>query len=165
MSAWLIENIGPLMATFPDATIAVTHRDPVSVIQSAATMLAYGARINYTSPRPDWYLEYWSDRIRRLLEASVRDRPLLPAERTVDVLFHEFMADDVAMVERIYEVAGLELTDAARGQIAAYLAAHPRGKEGQVVYDVRKDFGADPADLRAPFDFYLERFAVREEVR
>lgn len=159
-----LEQIGPLMKTFPDATIAVTHRDPVSVIQSAATMLAYGARINYTSPRPEWYIDYWSDRVRRLLEASVRDRHLLPPDRTIDVLFHEFMADDVAMVERIYAVAGLEMTDAARGQIQAYLEAHPRGKEGQVVYDVRADFGVEPAALREPFGFYVERFPVREEV-
>ena len=53
------------------------------------TMLAYGARMNYRSPRPEWYLEYWSDRVRRLLEASVRDRSMLPEGRTVDVLFHD----------------------------------------------------------------------------
>jgi hypothetical protein len=40
-----LEQLGPLMATFPDATIVVTHRDPVSVIQSAITMLTYGARM------------------------------------------------------------------------------------------------------------------------
>ncbi len=28
------EQLGPLMATFPDATVAFTHRDPVAVIQS-----------------------------------------------------------------------------------------------------------------------------------
>ena len=159
-----LEQIGPLMETFPDATIVVTHRDPVSVIQSSATMLAYGARMTYKSPRPEWYLEYWTDRIRRLLEASVRDRHLLPEDRTIDVLFHEFMADDVAMVERIYEVAGLPMTPEARAQIDAYMAAHPRGKEGQVVYDLRQDFDADPADVRSGFGFYLDRFAVRIEV-
>jgi hypothetical protein len=160
-----LEQIGLLMATFPDATVAVTHRDPVSVIQSAATMIAYGARMNYTNTRPEWYLEYWHDRVRRLLEASVRDRDLLPSDRTVDVPFHEFMADDVAMVERIYEVGGLPMTDEARAQIAAYMAAHPRGKAGQVVYDLRKDFGADPNELRKAFDFYFERFDVRVEVK
>ncbi len=160
-----LEQLGPLMTSFPDATIVVTHRDPVSVIQSAATMLSYGARVGYRSPRPEWYLEYWADRIRLLLEASVRDRELLPKGRTIDVLFHEFMADDVATVERIYEVAELPMTDTAAAQIAAYLEAHPRGKQGQVVYDVRKDFGAEPAALRAPFDFYQQRFAVREEVQ
>ena len=29
-----LEQIGPLMATFPDASIVVTHRDPVAVVQS-----------------------------------------------------------------------------------------------------------------------------------
>jgi hypothetical protein len=160
-----LEQLGPLMETFPDATIIVTHRDPVSVIQSAATMLSYGARVTYSSPRPEWYLEYWSDRIRRLLEASVRDRSLLPSDRTVDVLFHEFMADDVATVERIYEVAGLPMTNESRAQIQAYLEAHPRGKDGQVVYDLRSDFDAKPEDIRAPFEFYLNKFDVRLEVK
>jgi hypothetical protein len=159
-----LEQLGPLLTTFPDATIVVTHRDPVSVIQSAATMVTYASRLNYTKTRPDVYLEYWSERIRQLLEASVRDRSLLPVDRTHDVLFHEFVADDLAAVERIYEVAGLEMTPQARAQIRAYRDTHQRGKEGQVVYDLRADFGAEPSTLRAAFDFYLERFPVRIEV-
>jgi hypothetical protein len=150
-----LEQIAPLMETFPDATIVVTHRDPVSVIQSAATMLTYGARMTYTSPRPEFYLEYWTDRVRRLLAASVRDRSLLPSDRTVDVLFHEFMADDVATVERIYEVAGLPMTNQSRAELQSYLRAHQRGKDGQVVYDLRRDFEATPEDVRESFDLYL----------
>jgi len=159
-----LEQLGPLLATFPDATIGVTHRDPVSVVQSAAKMPASGPRMNYRTPEPEWYLDYWTDRIRRLLEASVRDRALLPAARTVDVLFHEFMADDLATVERIYQVADLSMTDTARAQIAEYLRAHPRGKEGQVVYDLRHDFGAEPAAVREPFGFYFGQFPVKAEV-
>jgi Sulfotransferase family len=159
-----LEQIGPLMATFPDATIVVTHRDPVSVIQSAATMLAYGARMTYRSPKPEWYLEYWHDRVKVLLEASVRDRHLLPSDRTVDVLFHEFMANDKATVERVYETAGLPMTPIASEQIDAHLEHHPRGKEGQVIYDLRRDFGANPAELRKAFDFYFNEFDIREEV-
>ena len=160
-----LEQIGPLMETFPDATIVVTHRDPVSVIQSAATMLTYGARMTYTSPRPEFYLDYWTDRVRRLLAASVRDRSLLPSDRTVDVLFHEFMADDVATVERIYEVAGLPMTNQSRAELQSYLRAHQRGKDGQVVYDLRRDFEATPEDVRESFDFYLNEFDVRLEVK
>jgi hypothetical protein len=159
-----LEQLGPLMTTFPDATIVVTHRDPVSVIQSAATMLSYGSRMSYRTSDPEWYLEYWHDRVRRLLEASVRDRHRLPADRTVDVLFHEFMADDMATVERIYEHADLPMTNEARRQISAYKDAHPRGKDGQVVYDLRADFGTTPDDLRKAFDFYFDKFAVRMEV-
>jgi hypothetical protein len=159
-----LEQIGPLMAAFPDATIVMTHRDPVSVIQSAATMITYSSRINYKETDPQWYLEYWHDRVFKLLDASVRDRHLLPSDRLIDVPFHEFMADDVGMVEKIYEVAGLPMTDEARAQIDAYMAAHPRGKAGQVVYDLRKDFDADPAELRKAFDFYFEKFPIRKEV-
>jgi Sulfotransferase family len=159
-----LEQVGPLLATFPDATVVWTHRDPVSVVQSAATMVAYGARMSYRTTQPEWYLAYWTDRVRRLLEASVRDRHLVPAGRSDDVLFHEFMADDLATVERIYEVAGLPMTAEARSEIQAYLDGHRRGAEGQVVYDLRADFGAEPAEVRAPFGFYLDRFAVREEV-
>ena len=158
-----LEQLGPLMQTFPDATIVMTHRDPVSVVQSAITMMTYSARINYKHVDPQWYLEYWHDRIHKLLTASIRDRHLIPSARLIDVPFREFMADDVGMVERIYEVAGLPMTNEARAQIDAYMAAHPRGKAGQVVYDLRKDFDADPAELRRAFDFYFERFPVREE--
>lgn len=159
-----LEQLGPLLTTFPDATVVVTHRDPVSVIQSAATMLTYGARMSYRTTRPGWYLAYWADRVERLLSASVRDRPLVEEDRTVDVLFHEFMADEMGTVERIYETAGWPLTNEARAAIDGYLAGHERGRDGQVVYDVRADFGAEPVALRAPFSFYLDRFAVREEV-
>jgi len=159
-----LEQLGPLTQVFPDATIVVTHRDPVSVVQSAATMTAYSSRMNYRDARPEWYLEYWSDRIRRLLEASIRDRELLTEERTIDVFFHEFMADDFATVERIYEVADLDMSAAAREQIRAHLAGHGRGQQGRVIYDLRNDFGAEPKKLREAFEFYLAHFPVREEV-
>jgi hypothetical protein len=159
-----LEQLGPLLTAFPDATVVVTHRDPVSVVQSTATMMTYAARMTYRHTRPDWYIEYWTDRIRLLLETSVRDRPLLPAGRTVDVAFHDFMADDLATVERIYDAAGLDLTPEARRQVTAYRDSHPRGRDGQVVYDLRRDFGVTPEEVRATFTFYLDRFDVRPEV-
>ncbi|NNL65094.1 MAG: sulfotransferase [Myxococcales bacterium] len=159
-----LEQLGPLLATFPDATFAVTHRDPVSVVQSAATMLCYAARLGYTRTRPEWYLEYWTDRVRMLLEASLRDRHLLPADRTVDVFFHDFMADDFGTVERIYDVAKLPMTAQAAAEIRQQLAGHQRGRHGRVVYDLRADFGAEPKAVRDAFGFYLDRFPVELEV-
>lgn len=160
-----LEQIGPLLSIFPDATIVVTHRDPVAVVQSTATMMCYSARMAYRHTQPEWYGEYWTDRIRRLLDASVRDRHLLPADRTTDVYFDRYMADEMGTLERIYESAGLELTAQARSEIDAYLASHPRGKEGRVVYDLRKDFAVTPEQVRAPFAFYFDRFDVRNEVQ
>ncbi|MGO9853614.1 MAG: sulfotransferase family protein, partial [Acidimicrobiales bacterium] len=66
-----LEQIGPLLAVFPDATIVVTHRDPVAVVQSTITMLTYGSRAAYSTPKPEWYRDYWTDRVGRLLDASL----------------------------------------------------------------------------------------------
>jgi hypothetical protein len=166
-----LEQLGPLLATFPDATIVVTHRDPVAVVQSTITMACYGARTTYRTTRPEWYRDYWTDRIGRLLDASLRDRDReraahrLSPDRTVDVLFHEYMADEMGTLERVYECAGIPLTDRARAEIASYQAAHPRGKEGRVVYDLRGDFSVTPDEVRSRFGAYLDRFDIRIEVQ
>lgn len=160
-----LEQLGPLLATFPDATIVVTHRDPVAVVQSTITMNCYGARTSYRDTKPDWYRDYWTDRIGHLLDASLRDRHLLPIDRTIDVFFHEYMADEIGTIARIYAAAGIEFTDTARSEIAAYQAAHPRTRGGQVVYDLRNDFHITPEEVRSRYDAYFAKFNnVRIEV-
>lgn len=159
-----LEQLPVLRQVFPDAMVAVTHRDPVSVIQSAITMLAYGQRSTRHVVEPQALLHYWTERVVHLLQACTSDRDCLGQARSIDVLFHEFMADDLAMVENIYERAGLAMTPQARAELQSYLADHPRGKHGQVVYDLRGDFGVEPQALRQRFDFYFERFPVRVEV-
>jgi len=158
-----LEQLGPLIRTFPDATVVLTHRDPVSVIASAITMLAYGDRVRRRKVDLAAVAAYWIDRVERLLRACVRDRDLLPAGQSLDVLFHEFMADDIATVTRIYELAGLPMTAQARAALDAFMQANPRGKHGRIVYDLKGDFGIDPEALRRRFEFYFERFPIQVE--
>lgn len=160
-----LEQIGPLLQVFPDATVVMTHRDPVSVVQSAATMMAYAARLQYRHVDTAHHLRYWSDRIEILLRASVRDAHLIAPEQRVDVYFDQFMADDLATVRRIIERAGLEWKETVATQITTRRDERPRGKHGRMVYDLRADFGAEPAAIRDAFDFYLRAYPdVRLEV-
>jgi len=160
-----LEQLGPLLEAFPGATIAFTLRDPVAVLQSALTMLAYGDRVRRLEIEADDLADYWVDRLERLLRAAVRDAHLIPSEQRVDVEFGEFMADDLAMALKILAVAGLEVTEQSRSELTTYLAGNPRGKEGRVIYDLRGDFGLEPADLHERFAFYYEAFPqVRTEV-
>jgi hypothetical protein len=158
------EQIRPLLNVFPDATFVVTHRDPVSVTASVVTMLTYAARMSVEHPEPGVYGPYWSQRVEDLLRACEHDRDLIPSGQAIDVRFHEFMADDFAMVERIYEVAGQPMTPAARAAMDAFLAAHPRGKFGTVVYDLA-DFGIDPDERRRALASYAARFQTADESR
>jgi len=156
-----MEQLPVLNRVFPDATLVFTHRDPVAVITSSVTMLAYTQRINRRCVQLAELIAYWTDRIERLLRAYVAQRERIPAARSVDVPFQVFMADPMAMVERIYARAALPMTPTARAQIERYIDDHPRGGDGQVLYDLRRDFGVDPDDLRGRFAFYRE-WAARE---
>jgi hypothetical protein len=157
-----IEQFPALEATFPDATFVVTHRDPVSVTTSVATMITYTARLSHKQVDPHFIGGYWADRIERMLRSCTDERDVLPAGQSIDVPFDEFMADDVAMVGRIYELAGQPMTDGARAAMQAFMDEHPRGKFGGIRYDLA-DFGLDPAEGRRTLRFYTDRFGVPEE--
>lgn len=158
------EQLGPLMATFPDATVAFTHRDPVAVIQSAITMMAYSDRMRRHSIDPDWLLEYWSDRIHRLLSACVRDRGLVPAERSIDIRFDQLNGNELPVLAELYDTAGTELTPQLAKRFRTYIDSNRRGAKGAVPYDLRRHFGVSPDELRSRFGFYLDRFDVHPEV-
>ena len=126
-------------------------------------MLVYGDRIRRKRVDPPAVAAYWIDRIERLLRSCVRDRDQIPVERSIDVLFHEFMDDDLAMVRRIYELADLEMSSKAEEDLDAYMLANPRGKHGRIVYDLKGDFGVDRDELRERFGFYFDRFPIEVE--
>jgi hypothetical protein len=153
-----LSQLGVLADVFDDATFVVTHRDPSAVTLSMATMVAYSSRMNLARPDPVALGRYWRARVEDLLTDCARDRHLLPDDRTIDIGFDEFMADDVAMVERVYALAGQPFDERARGAMEAYMADHPRGRHGGVRYDPAA-VGLDRAELDAGFTAYRERFA------
>ncbi|WP_232021943.1 sulfotransferase family protein [Mycobacterium basiliense] len=157
------EQLGALMATFPDATVAFTHRDPAAVIQSAITMMAYSDRLRRTSIDPEWLVDYWSDRVHRLLRALVRDRDMVPAERSIDIDFHQLNGNEMPVLEELYRRGGVELTPQACRHFQQYLDGNPRGKHGRIRYDLQRHFGVSANTLRKRFDFYFDRFDVRAE--
>lgn len=152
-----LEQLQALIRVFPDATVAITHRDPVAVIQSAITMLAYGQRISRHRVMLQELLDYWVARVEHLLRACVRDRGLLPAAQSLDVPFEALVTDDIGWVQRIYALADLPAEAAALDQLRAFSRAHA-GDYGRVRYDLEGQFGVSPESLRERFRFYFEAF-------
>jgi len=157
-----LEQLLPLLRVFPDASFVVTHRDPVSIVASFATMACYGARLSEDRPDPRRYGRYWKDRILDLLRACARDRDQLPAAQSLDIRFHELVGRDVEWVERIYALAGQPLPETSRAAIQRYMDEHPQGLHGRVRYALA-DFGLDARALRDEFRFYTDHFGVKLE--
>jgi hypothetical protein len=154
-----LEQFPALLEVFPDAVVVVTHRDPVAVSASMATMVTYTSRLQLARVDPLVVGGYWIDRVGDLLDACNRDRDLLPAARSMDVRFHEFMADDLGTVHAIYELAGQPLDERARAAHRAYLDGHERDRHGRVAYSL-EPFGVDPGELATRHRDYCRRFDV-----
>ncbi len=154
-----LEQLPVLDIVFPGVVVVFTHRDPVPVVLSMLAMLTYTARM-HRSPVPVTEIAAsWADRLQLMLHALLRDRDLIPEERSTDVRFDDFMADEIGAVEQIYALAGEPLTGAARAAMTHYLDNHQRGRLGRIATSA-KMFGLDERDLPVRFARYSERFSV-----
>lgn len=152
-----LEQVPVLNRVFPDSIVIFTHRDPVPVALSMIAMITYSARM-HRSPVPVAQIaQYWVDRLERMLNALVRDRDIIGDDRSIDIRFDNFMADEIGIAKRVYALADEKLTDEARAAITEYLAGHRRGRLGSVATSYEM-FGLREDDLRARFSGYVERF-------
>lgn len=158
-----MENLAAIKAVFPDATMVITHRDPVAVLRSLTTMLGYSDRIRRDPTDPQGLARHWSARIERLLRACVDQRAAWGPEQSIDVPFDAYMADQPGMARAISARAGLDLPPAIEARLMGYLAENPRHGAGRVIYDLEGTFGVDLGDLRRRFAFYHDAFGIAQE--
>jgi hypothetical protein len=151
------EQLPVLNKVFPDVVVIFTHRDPTPVTLSMLAMITYSARM-YCSPVPvNEISSTWVERLGLMLNALVRDRDAVPPERSIDVRFDEFMADEMAVATHVYEKAGEALDNEARAAIGGYLAGHQRGRLGSVATSPEM-FGLVESEVRDMFAPYVARF-------
>lgn len=157
-----LEQFPTLLDTFPDATFVVTHRDPVEVVRSMATMISYASRMATAKPDPAKLSDYWLGRAEDLLNGCLRDRDVLPAAQSIDIRFEDFMADEKGTVTAIYELADQPFDEGVRSAMAGFLDEHPRGRYGGVSYDMA-DLGLDPEAVAGRLRGYRGRFVCPPE--
>lgn len=152
-----LEQVPVLDRVFPGSILVFTHRDPVPVALSMIAMITYSARM-HRSPVPVAQIaQYWVDRLDQMLTALVRDRDTIGPERSIDIRFDDFMADELGVAERVYALAGEPFAEPARAAVAGYLSGHQRGRLGNVETSPEM-FGLTEGGLRARFAPYVERF-------
>ena len=127
-----LEQVPVLDRVFPDSIVVFTHRDPVPVALSMIAMITYSARMHRSPVPVEQIADSWIDRLEQMLNALVRDRDTIGPQRSIDIRFDDFMADELGVAEQVYALAGEPFTDEARTAIADYLAGHQRGRLGNV---------------------------------
>jgi hypothetical protein len=166
---WLLKTPGHLMtleslfATYPDAWVVQTHRDPAKTMPSTASITALVQWMRTDHVDVDALVGAITAAFFYGLNHSVevrRDAPF--RDRFVDVHFDHLLRDPVDTLRRAYAGMGRELDAAHAERIRAYLRDKPKGKFGTHQY-APEDWGMTAAGLRAALAPYVEHFRVALE--
>lgn len=168
---WLLKTPGhlatleALFATYPDAWVVQTHRDPAKTMPSTASITALVQWMRTDRVDLPTLCAVIDAVFTAALNGSVelRTRGAVP-DRFVDVHFTELLAEPVGTLRRAYATMGRELDDAHAERIAAYLREKPRGKFGVHRY-APEDWGYTASALRERLAPYTGHFGIALEAQ
>lgn len=154
-------GIEALFAVYPDARVVLTHRHPLEVVPSMASLhtvlrSTFSDDVDPAAVGRE-VTRRWSAGIDRALRA--RDAGAAPADRFHDVLYRELVRDPIGVVRRLYEQIGRRLTAAAEERMQRFLHESPKDKHGPHRYTLEQ-FGFDAAEERERYRPYIERFGL-----
>jgi len=154
-----LDALDALLAVYPDARIVQTHREPLDVVASLASLIVTLHRAFSTRVEPH---EIGPDTTRRWAAAAEkamadRDRMGNDSSRFLDIAYSDLIAEPIATVAGIYRHFDMPLTPLAKQRMADFLAANPKDKHGRHRYDLA-DFGLTREEERQRFARYRERY-------
>jgi hypothetical protein len=158
---WCLEA---LLAEYPGALLIQTHRDPLRVVASIASLLTTLRRLASDATTLPAAAAEFADYLLDGFDRSVtaRERGILGADRVIDVQFRPFVADPVATVRTAYERFGMEMTPTVEARMRAFLTTNPQEKHGGHRYAFAGT-GLDAGMLRERARRYQEYFDVPSE--
>jgi len=156
-------SLDALLRVYPDARIVQTHRDPVKAAASIASLVTLLRGMGSDEIDPQEIGEDWAARLAGGLERAMKVRAEVGDDaRFFDMHFHEYNADPVAMVRRIYAHFDLPWSREAEERFRHFIAANPPGRFGHHEYSL-EGAGLDLRHERRRFDAYQRRFDIRIE--
>jgi hypothetical protein len=154
-----MEYIDVLLRTFPEARVVQTHRDPQRTMPSFCSMVAHGRGVFSNAVDPAEVARHWVRKVRRVLDRMATSRSRWEADRFIDVSYYDLVRDPLAQVERVYALAGLELSQARRAALQGTLGRNRQHKYGRHHYRL-EDFGLREKDLEDAFGAYRAQFHI-----
>jgi len=147
-----------LLAEFPDACIVHSHRDPVDVIPSGASLNATLWRTHCGTADPHEVGRQWLERMGWACDRAVAARDRIPAGTVSDVAFAEAMADPIGTASAVLSAVGLEPTDRSVAAMEAWTAQDAEREALPVHRYAPEDFGLTASQIRERFADYTGRF-------
>jgi hypothetical protein len=155
-----------LFGVYPDARVVVTHRDPLKILPSVASILYSTAYVRSDAVDPSAMLGWFTgETCRHLLDGMTEFRAggAVDPRQFFDLRYAELVARPIETLASLYDHFGMRLSAQAEARMRAYLAAKPKGKHGVHRYDFSATGFSEDAE-RERFRAYQERYGVSSEV-
>ncbi len=149
-----------LFATYPDAAVVVTHRDPVKTLPSGFSTLATVRWLRSDHVQ----LEGTDGTGAGLLLLGLLQREQageLPGP-VHHIRFADLMSEPAGAIEELYDQLGRPFTPAYADRIRDYLANKPKGKFGAHRY-TPEDWDMETTRIRELMKPYMDYYEVPEE--
>ena len=154
-------DLPALLAVFPDARLIFTHRDPLAVVGSAAS-LAWNQTIIYSDHAdPAKIGSEWLHKTRLQVERMHAARAAIPPERQIDVHYEEMERDWQGTMGRLYGFLGLDLAPALPA-MEAYQRRAAGLKRRPHEYSLEA-FGLTADRVLGELGDYVRRFGITME--
>ena len=147
-----------LLAEFPDSHIVHTHRDPVDVIASGASLNATLWRTHCDTVDPHEVGRQWIERMGWSCDRAVEARTHIPATQVTDVAFVDAVADPIGTAAAVLAAVDLDLTDDAVAAMEAWIEQDAKRETLPVHRYSPADFGLGESQIRERFADYTARF-------
>jgi Sulfotransferase family len=153
--------LAELCAVYPDIGVIMTHREPLEVLPSEASLHMVLRQTFSDAVDPAAVgrevTELTADEIRTGLRA--RDQGCAPAEQFLDVRYRDLIKDPIGTVRSAYAHFDIPFTAMAETRMRRYLADSPKDKHGAHVYSLSQ-FGLDADEEHERYRDYRERFLL-----
>ena len=156
-------DLNALLTVFPDAKLVFTHRDPLKTVASIISLMWLFSVQHTDVPCRHRVRDVWLDFCEQAARRCMEGRQAIPAAQQIDVHYEEMNQDWRAVMRRIYEFAGIDLTPAAEQALGSWLArSEKENRHGGHRYSLG-DFGVTAQEVDARLKFVRDRYAIPYE--
>jgi hypothetical protein len=150
-----------MFSVYPDACVVMTHRDPIEVAASNASLTAtlrsaFSDNVDPLEVGPECSRR-WAEAVRRAMTS--RDRCGAGTEHFLDLYYADLLADPVGSVRKVYAHFDLPFPERLEARIGEFLRRNPKDRYGNHRYNLEA-FGLSAAEERIRYAAYRERFKL-----
>lgn len=143
---------------FPKAALVYTHRDIYSAVASLGRLMETSWNLFHDAVDR----QRVGETIRNTFLVELRKHMLLRERMSdeldiLDIQYEQICADAIAVIQRIYQHAGRDLTPERKWAMLTWEAGHPQHARGKISYRL-EDYGFTREDIDAECQTYLAKF-------